>query len=298
MQINRRDGLLAAATMTMASVAPAIGQDRTQTVIDAIGRHVRVPDPVERIVIASHYAYEDFTAIAGAEGWSKVVGIAREPWVDWRAATYAEYAKVIPNLDSLPDVGTLGPEFDADKVIALKPDVVLLEALPDSLIGDQLRALRVADIAVIYIDLQAETLFRRSMSIAAIGLVTGAQARAGELFRFYTQLHNDVLDRLPTTEPYTQSVYAEVAETAPEIIGWTDSVRLWGGMAINLYALNIAHNHVPEYGGQLPADVLLAIHGKAALSRRICRHRPRKRAGRFSRALPARAVQRHLVCSP
>jgi iron complex transport system substrate-binding protein len=258
MRMNRRDALAAGITMSMASIAPAPGQGRTRTVVDAIGLHVPVKHPVERIVIASHYAYEDFTAIAGVEGWSKVVGFAREPWDDWRAATYAEYANVIPNLADVPDVGTLGLTFDAEKVIALKPDVVLLEAFSDTLIGEQLRALRAAGIPVVHFDFQSETLFRHTRSTAAIGLAVGAEARASELIRLYEQLYRDVMQRIPTTEPFTRSIYAEVAEIDPDSIGWTESERLWGGMAIKLNALNIAQGKVPDYGGQLAVEALLA----------------------------------------
>jgi iron complex transport system substrate-binding protein len=256
--MNRRYVLTMALTMTMASIAPAMTQGRRRTIVDAIGLHTALERPAQRVVIASHYSYEDYTAIAGVDGWSKVVGFAREPWDDWRAGTYAEYAKVIPNLAALPDVGTLGHEFDAAKVIALKPDVVLLEAFPDSLIGEQVRILRAAGIPVVFFDFQSETPAKYAASVAAIGLVIGAEARAGELIQLYETLYSDLMKRVPTTDPFTRSVYAEVAETAPDVVGWTDAKRLWGGMALKLNALNIANGKVPDYGGQLAHAELVA----------------------------------------
>jgi iron complex transport system substrate-binding protein len=86
---------------------------------------------------------------------------------------------VIPNLAALPDVGTLGYAFDAAKVIALKPDVVLLVAFPDSLIGEQVRILRAAYIPVVFFDFQSETQMKYAASVAAIGLVVGAGLSIG-----------------------------------------------------------------------------------------------------------------------
>jgi iron complex transport system substrate-binding protein len=256
--MNRRDVLMTGLTLCMASLGPAKTQGRKRAIVDAIGLHTVLDRPTERVVIASHFSYEDFTAIAGVDGWSKVVGFAREPWEGWRAGTYAEYAKVIPNLATLPDVGTLGHTFDAAKVISLKPDVVLLEAFSDILIGEQVRKLRAADIPVVFFDFQSETPAKYAASVAAIGLALGAEARAGELIRLYESLHSDVMQRVPATDPFTKSVYAEVAETAPDVVGWTDANRLWGGMALNLHALNIANGKVPDYGGQLAHAELVA----------------------------------------
>jgi hypothetical protein len=99
--------------------APAPTEASTRTVTDVLSRSVEINWPVERVVIATRYNDEDVTAIAGVEGWKKVAGFAREPWEDWRASTCAEYATVIRNLASLPDIGTMGSEFDADKIGAL-----------------------------------------------------------------------------------------------------------------------------------------------------------------------------------
>lgn len=104
--------------MAVTTSLPALAADYPRTIIDEIGLHTGFEKPVGRVVIATHYSYEDFTAIAGIEGWSKVVGFAREPWADWRAADFAEYAKSIPNIASIADVGVLSIDFDDDKVIA------------------------------------------------------------------------------------------------------------------------------------------------------------------------------------
>ncbi len=258
MQIDRRQ-LIGSGVAIAASGTSAGAEGKTRTVQDVTSRFVQIKWPVERVVIATHYNYEDFTAIAGVEGWSRVVGFAREPWEDWRASTFAAYARAIPDLASLPDVGALGSEFDADKVIALKPDVVLMNPFPDSLIGDQVRALTAAGIPIVYFDLNEETLFRRSLSVAAVGRVMGAEARADQLNELYAFLRKDVASRSAASRDFgVRSCYVELAENGPDIIGVTDANRLWGSIAAGLGAVNIAEGKVPDHGGQLPAEALLS----------------------------------------
>jgi iron complex transport system substrate-binding protein len=254
--------LISSGLALAASGFPALGESNTRTVRDVISRFVRIKWPVERVVIATHYNYEDFTAIAGAEGWSKVVGMAREPWEDWRALTYAHYAKAIRELSSIPDVGTLSTEFDADKVIALKPDVVVMNPFEDSLIGNQVRALTAANIPIVYIDFNEVTPIRRALSIMAIGHVMGTQARASQLVELYDALWKDVTNRTTASDAFgTRSCYIELAESSPDIVGFTNANdRLWGSIAAGLGALNIADGKVPDYGGQLPAETLLSAN--------------------------------------
>lgn len=94
-------------------------------VTDAIGRKVKVQLPVKRVVL--NFNFEEFTAVAGKENWSKVVGISRAPWEGWRPVIFKRYTQVIPNLQAMPDIGHSDDgTFSAEKVIALKPDVVFM----------------------------------------------------------------------------------------------------------------------------------------------------------------------------
>jgi iron complex transport system substrate-binding protein len=257
--LTRRDAVLSGAALGSTVLAPAIARGQTRTIIDAMALHIEIKHPVERVVFASHFAHEDFTAIAGPEGWSKVVGFCREPWEDWRAGTYTEYARVIPHLAAVADIGTLHTSFDEQKVIALKPDVFLWDIGTDGISGDQLSALRAANIPIVRFDFQDKSTFSRQRSIVAVTRCMGAERRASGLLTLIEFLHDDIMKRVPWIEPFTQSVYAEVAETGPDIVGFTDAGRLWGGMAVNLGALNIADGKVPDYGGPLAhADLVAA----------------------------------------
>jgi hypothetical protein len=43
-------------------------------ITDAVGRSITLTAPAERIVLG--FNYEEYTAIAGPEGWDRVVGVA------------------------------------------------------------------------------------------------------------------------------------------------------------------------------------------------------------------------------
>jgi iron complex transport system substrate-binding protein len=257
MTVDRRK-LMASGAGLAASLAAgrlaAQGQDRL--IIDAIGLHSRLQGPAQRVVIATHYAHEDFTAVAGASGWSRVVGLSREPWADWRAATFAHYARAIPGLADLPDIGILGVDIDAGKIIALKPDVVLMDVLSGSHAGEELRALRAADIPVVFIEFRSGMLRAHEASVAAIGRVMGTEGRAGEIIDLYSALHSDTMNRTGTSPDFGErSCYVELAEQGPDTIGFTDMNRLWGGIVQGLGGRNIARG-IPDHGGPLPQEIL------------------------------------------
>jgi len=148
------------------SLAPAFAAPLDVT--DALGRKVTINTPVSRVVAT--FNYEEFTAIAGVDGWKKVVAMSREPWAGWRPAIFARYAKVIPNLQAMPDVGHVEDNtFSAEKVIAAKPDVVLMSEWGFSSMKTQMEQIAAVGIPIVVIDYNAQDLGRHLASTRAIG---------------------------------------------------------------------------------------------------------------------------------
>lgn len=109
-----------ATSLTVASVLLA-GPARAAPVEvhDALGRTISLPDQPRRVVV--NFNFEEFTAVAGVDGWSRVVGISRAPWESWRPAIFSRYKAVIPNLADMPDIGNSDDNtFSVEKVIAPK----------------------------------------------------------------------------------------------------------------------------------------------------------------------------------
>ena len=76
----RRRAVLAAAAALLAS--PAIVHAAPVTFTDALARNVTLKAPPQRIVVG--FNFEEFTAVAGADGWQRVIGMSRSLWECWR----------------------------------------------------------------------------------------------------------------------------------------------------------------------------------------------------------------------
>lgn len=259
-QTMLRRTLLAAALATGVSATPALSQGNTPaagTVVDAIGRTVTLPAQVERVVI--NFNYEEFTAIAGVDGWARVVGISRAPWEGWRPAIFSRYAQVIPNLQGMPDVGhTDDNSFSAEKVIALRPSVVILAEWAWQTLTTQRAQIEAAGIPIVVIDYNAQTLERHLASTRAIGRVMGTEARAEELAGLYEREYRDVLARVARVTGPKPSVYVELGQAGPATIGNTYNNTMWGKIITTLGANNIAEGRIPGPWGPLNAETVIA----------------------------------------
>ena len=131
----------------------------TVEVTDALGRKVKITTPVHRVVL--NFNFEEFTAVTGKEGWTKVVGISRAPWEGWRPAIFSRYAAVLPNLQAMPDIGNSDDgTFSAEKVIALKPDVLFVAEWTYKSLQTARDQIEAAGIPIVVIDYNAQMLER------------------------------------------------------------------------------------------------------------------------------------------
>jgi len=247
-------GLTAAAGLCLSAPVRAAGGGITIT--DAIGRQVTVPRPVQRVAL--NFNYEEFTAIAGTEGWQKIVGISRAPWEGWRPVIFKRYGAVIPNLAAMPDIGHSDDgTFSAEKVISLKPDVLIMAEWAfkaQTTACDQIQA---AGIPILVIDYNAQLLERHIASTLAIGAVMGTEDRAQDLVKLYEAQYNDILARVARTQGPKPKVYIELGYGA-DIIGNTYSGTMWGKILALLGAENIAVGKISGSWAPLSAEAVLA----------------------------------------
>ena len=114
-------------TVLLASLlaVPALSLAAPVTVKDIVGRQVKLDLPTKRVVLG--FYFEDYMAIGGEKAYDKVVGISREAWEGWRPANWALFSAKRPSLKTLADVGEVEVQtFSVEKVLALKPDVLVL----------------------------------------------------------------------------------------------------------------------------------------------------------------------------
>lgn len=238
------------------SLAPAYAAPLEVT--DALGRKVTIATPVNRVVAT--FNYEEFTAVAGVDGWKKVVAMSREPWAGWRPAIFSRYAKVIPNLQDMPDVGHVEDNtFSAEKVIAAKPDVVLMSDWGYSSLKTQMEQITAAGIPIVVIDYNAQDLGKHLSSTRAMGKVMGTEARAEELATLYETRYKDILTRVAKAAGGTKKkVYVELARDGAETVGNTYNNTMWGKIITTLGAENLAAGRIPGAWGPLNAEAVIA----------------------------------------
>jgi iron complex transport system substrate-binding protein len=226
-------------------------------ITDAIGRKVKVQLPVKRVVL--NFNFEEFTAVAGKENWSKVVGISRAPWEGWRPVIFKRYTQVIPNLQAMPDIGhSEDGTFSAEKIIALKPDVVFMAEWTFSALANARQQIEAAGIPVVVIDYNAQLLERHLVSTRVIGKIMGTSPRAEELASMYEREYNKIITRIASLKPSTKKkVYVELGQAGPETVGNSYSGTMWGKIVTLLGAENIADGKLKGPWGPLNQEAVV-----------------------------------------
>jgi iron complex transport system substrate-binding protein len=100
------------AFMILPLVAALPGRVRAAmpSIADALGRSVVLKAPAERVVFG--FNFEEFTAVAGVDGWERVVGVDRHQWENNPRASWVRYQVAIPPLPTLADKQFLPMKFE------------------------------------------------------------------------------------------------------------------------------------------------------------------------------------------
>lgn len=245
------------ALLALGLATPFLSRARAaEPITDALGRVIPLKAPARRIVLG--FNYEEFTAIAGPEGWSNVVGFSRTLWSDWRPSVFRRYLKPIPRLADLPDVGnTEDGNFSLERVLALRPDLVILAEWSFNALKDQVRQLEALGIPVMVIDYNAEIPERHTASTLAMGRATGNEERAQTLARLYTDKLADIRARAKAAGG-SPKVYVELGQGGADVIGNTYWQSMWGRLLDYIGATNIAASRIAGGWGPLNPEYVLA----------------------------------------
>jgi iron complex transport system substrate-binding protein len=247
-----------ATLLALASLASSTAWAATIEVTDAIGRKVKISTPVQRVAV--NFNYEEFTAVAGKEAWAKVVGISRTPWEGWRPAIFKRYAAVIPNLQAMPDIGHSDDgTFSAEKVIALKPDVMFMAEWTFKAMQTAREQIEAAGIPIVVVDYNAQLLERHLASTRVMGKVMGTDARAEELAQLYERQYKDVMARVARASGGAKKkVYVELGQAGADTVGNSYSGTMWGKIVTLLGAENVADGKLPGPWGPVNAEAVIA----------------------------------------
>ncbi len=248
----------------LAAVLPALrARAAAPPVLDALGRAVALKGPAERIVI--DFNYEEFTAVAGPAGWDRVVGFNKEQWATNRAAIYKRYLVPIPRLATLADVGsTETGSFSMERVLSLRPDLVILGYWSFVAIPEQVKQLEALGIPVMVVDYNAEIPDRHVAGTLALGAATGNEERARTLAALYVDKLADIRRRVADV-PARPKVYVELGQGGAGTVGNTYWKGMWGRLLEFAGADNIAAGRLPGAGawGPLAPEFVLSANPDA-----------------------------------
>lgn len=217
------------------------------SVQDVLGRTVTVKAVPQRVVLG--FYYEDYLAIVGPGAADKLVGLSLATWKDWRPRQYEAYLRALPQLAQVPDVGTSDDgSFSLEKVVALKPDLLILAAWNYEALGANVKKLEDAGVPIVVLDYNSQTVEKHVASTLALGKLMGVEARAQELADNYRRAMDEVMQRVARAPNKSQKVYVELAQKGPEHIGNSYGNNMWGALIEQLGGVNIAAGQVQNWG--------------------------------------------------
>lgn len=244
---------LLAALLTL----PAFSHAAPVTVKDIVGRQVKLDLPAKRVVLG--FYFEDYMAIGGEKAYDKVVGISREAWEGWRPANWALFSAKRPSLKSLADVGEVEVQtFSVEKVLALKPDVLVLAEWQYKGLGPDVKRLEDAGVPVVVVDYNMELPANHRASTLLLGKIAGDEKRATQLANEYTQAISQVQQRIAKAGLPKPRFYVEFGNKGPSEYGFSYGKGMWGPLGALAGGDNIAAPFVEWYGPMNPEKVLAA----------------------------------------
>ncbi|WP_373741893.1 ABC transporter substrate-binding protein [Neisseria sp.] len=243
------------------SVALAVGAASVYAkpvqIVDTANRKVTVDLPVKRAVVG--FYYQDYMAVGGKEAFDNVVGLSKAVWADWAPTSWEAFTKAVPRLNELADVGEVEVgTFSIEKVLSLKPDLLVLADWQYQALGSDLDRLEKAGIPVVVLDYNAQTVAKHVKSTEIIGTLTGRPERAKQLADDYKAIADDIQARVKKANLPKPKVYVEFGNKGPSEYSFTFGKAMWGPMIDLVGGENISAKAVEFYAPVNPETVLAA----------------------------------------
>lgn len=224
---------------------------------DVLDREVKLNLPAKRIALGFYYT--DFLAVGGIKSLDNVVGFSKAVWTDWTPASWDLYSNTIPKLKTLEDFGEVeAGTFSVEKLLSLKPDVLILAAWQWQVLEFDLEPVIEAGIPIVVIDYNRETVERHVKSTELLGQITGETKRAQELANWYKNIASDVTSRITKANLPKTKIYIEYGAKGPKEAGITYGKDMWGSLIELAGGENIAAPFVKQWSPINPEQILVA----------------------------------------
>ncbi|MGD6851759.1 MAG: ABC transporter substrate-binding protein [Candidatus Bathyarchaeia archaeon] len=241
----------------------------TITVTDLEGRSVTLNVPVERIVLTESSHTPEVAAVYG-EGFADLIVGWDNDFESYAGDGYAKFVEKYPELTNIADVGNIDLDtFNIENVIALDPDVVILQSWMymwcEDAVKDAQSKLELAGIPIVFLDFYMDPMGNSPKSMLLLGQIFGKEARAQEIVDFYNEQTNLVYSRLASVTGSKPTVYIECAAVTPPEYGISYGdvahgliIKLAGGdnIAVSLLG-NSSKALSPEYVVSENPDIVI-----------------------------------------
>jgi iron complex transport system substrate-binding protein len=160
------------------------------TVIDALGRSVKIDLPVKKVIITGRSA---FPIVTVAYMFPEAENLVYD--VDPSMANVELFKMIDPNIESKTNsqLGTSSPNIE--DVAREKPDVVILKTSMKSGFGDSLELL---GIKVVYVDFENLDSYLRDL--VTLGKILGDEQRGEDIANYYREMYENTLARTSAGE--------------------------------------------------------------------------------------------------
>lgn len=208
---------------------------------DAAGRRILLEKRPERIILANYIL--NAVIVGGVDCISKIVGMTKDGWIETRKGEYEALTKARPELLDIPSIGGFHDNvLNSEKILSLKPDLILLNRSQYEANSSRLSVLEAAGAKVVVVDFHAMIPSDHIKSTELLGVVFGAEDRAARASTLYINGMKKALKAaLGAAKPNKSPVYVELGNMGVEQYGNTyNKTLLWGGILANIGANNIA----------------------------------------------------------
>lgn len=229
--------------MSMANASPL-------TVKDLAGRVIQFSRRPQTFAVANYIP--NFLMVGGGESLAKIVALTRDGWQEMRWAEYSRYTEAYPQLKSLPSIGGYHDTvLNSEKIIALRPDVLLINRAQYQANIARIRTMEKVGIHVVVLDYHSMIQEAHLQSTKILGALLARESVAKAQCERYSQVMETIRNRLSTIPDYQKHrrVYIELGNEGVGKFGNTyNRTILWGGILAMLQADNIASDMKAPYG--------------------------------------------------
>ena len=207
-------------------------------VTDLLGREVRFEKAPERIVVANYIL--NFLMTGGAASLSKVVALPQDGWEATRTGEYKLLTEAFPSILKLSSIGGYHDNvLNTERILSLKPDVILVNIAQYRDNAQRLAVLERAGVKTVVLDYHAMKPENHAASTRILGKLLGREEAAEAQCRRYEEALKDLQTRIAVLpdEKKHRRVYVELGNEGVARLGNSyNRTVLWGAILEELSA--------------------------------------------------------------